>query len=109
MELSPAGGIVKVPASGTEAVLTPAEIQKLIAFSRTVGQQFPSLQDGSGGYLPADVEFAFRGGELTLLQIRPFNESRSAQRSAFLSQLDARFRERGTSRVNLDQVPEEKS
>ena len=81
----------------------------MIAFSKIVGQQFPSLSDGAGGYLPADVEFAFRGGELTLLQIRPFNESRSAQRSAYLSQLDARFRERGMARVNLDQVPEENS
>ena len=44
--------------------------------------------------LPADVEFAFRGGRLTLLQIRPLVESRAAQRNAYLLSLDAAARER---------------
>jgi phosphoenolpyruvate synthase/pyruvate phosphate dikinase len=107
MELSPTGGIVKVPASGTERVLQPAEIEKLVAFARTVGDRFPALQAEDGTHLPADVEFAFRGGRLTLLQIRPFVESRGAQQSAYLSQLDAAFRQRGAARVDLKAVPRE--
>jgi phosphoenolpyruvate synthase/pyruvate phosphate dikinase len=107
MALSPTGGIVKVPASGSETVLQPAEIQKIVAFARTVGGRFPSLQDEDGTHLPADVEFAFRGGELTLLQIRPFVESRGAQQSSYLSQLDAAFRQRGAERVDLKAVPRE--
>jgi hypothetical protein len=105
--LAPTGGIVELPASGTETVLEPAEIRQLIVFSHTVGDRFPSLRDENGNHLPADVEFAFRGGELTLLQIRPFVESGSAQRSSYLVQLDAAFRERGAERVALDAVPEE--
>jgi len=103
--LSPRGGVDKVPASGTSQVLEPGEIQQLIAFSKLVAERFPSLRDEDGTPLPADVEFAFRDGRLTLLQIRAFNESRNAQRSAYLSQLDAEFRERGARRVELDGVP----
>jgi phosphoenolpyruvate synthase/pyruvate phosphate dikinase len=105
--LSPQGGVVKLPASGTSAVLKPEEISKLVAFSRTVAERFPSLRDEEGNSLPADVEFAFKGGELTLLQIRPLVESKSAQRNTFLAQLDARFRSRGTSIVDLNGVPKE--
>jgi hypothetical protein len=70
-----------------------------------VGDRFPSLQAENGSHLPADVEFGFRNGSLTLLQIRAFNESSSAQQSGYLSQLDARFRERGKARVDLNGVP----
>ena len=73
----------------------------------TVGDRFPSLQDEDGTHLPADVEFGFRGGELTLLQIRPFVESRGAQQSGYLSQLDAAFRQRGAKRVDLKAIPRE--
>jgi hypothetical protein len=107
MALAPGGGIVKVPASGTSAVLQPDEMRKLIAFSNVVGNRFPSLRDELGNHLPADVEFAFKDGELTLLQIRPFVESKSAQQSGYLSQLDAAFRERGAALVDLDGVPQE--
>ena len=69
--------------------------------------RFPSLQDEQGGHLPADVEFGFRNGRLTLLQIRPFVESKSAQKSGYLSQLDARFAQRGQARVDLNGVPKE--
>jgi hypothetical protein len=106
-QLNPRGGIDKVPTSGTDAVLTPGEIQRLIQFSQIVGETFPSLQDHQGGHLPADVEFGFRNGQLTLLQIRPFVESKSAQKSSYLSQLDARFAELGQARVNLNGVPKE--
>jgi hypothetical protein len=106
-QLNPRGGIDKVPTTGTDAVLTPGEIQRLIQFSQTVGDTFPSLQDEQGGHLPADVEFGFRNGQLTLLQIRPFVESKSAQKSGYLSQLDARFAQRGQARVDLQGVPKE--
>jgi len=55
--------------------------------------------------VPADIEFAFRGGRLALLQIRPFNESRRAQRSQYLAQLDAAFTTRGDDKVLLGAIP----
>jgi len=105
MALNPKGGITKPRATGTEAVLTPDEIKQLVQFSKIVGSQFPSLQDEAGNYLPADVEFGFLDGRLNLLQIRPFVESSTAQRSAYLGTLDAAFAERGKVLVNLDGVP----
>jgi phosphoenolpyruvate synthase/pyruvate phosphate dikinase len=105
--LSPAGGVVREPASGTQAVLQPEEIEQLIALARDVPKRFASLRDAQGAAIPADIEFAFRDGRLTLLQIRPFVESRSAQRSRYLLGLDALLRERSGGLVARDGVPRE--
>ena len=99
------GGVVKKPASGGEMLLTPGEIKQLVAFARSVPARFPSLRTASGDAVPADIEFAFRGGRLALLQIRPFNESRSAQRSQYLAELDAAFTSRGDDKVLLGAIP----
>jgi hypothetical protein len=106
MVLDPMGGIAKLPATGTDTVLQPAEIAQLIALAKDVRARFVSLRDEAGRPMPADIEFAFRGGRLALLQIRPFVESRRAQGSAYLAQLDAGFRERGRAPVPLDGVPQ---
>ena len=99
------GGVGKAPSSGTDAVLQPGEIAQLIAISTEVNR-FPTLHDEDGQLLPADIEFAFKDGKLALLQIRPFVESKSAQRNLFLSQLDEGIRRRSSARVNLLGVPE---
>ena len=103
--LSPTGGVDHEPASGTEAVLQPGEIDQLVDFARHVHERFPSLRDEAGNPLPADVEFAFRNGRLALLQMRPFVESGRAQGSAYLAGLDAGLRDRGQLPVALDAVP----
>jgi hypothetical protein len=103
--LSPSGGIEHVASSGTDALLTPSEIAALVAFANEVPLRFEGLRDASGKPIPADAEFAFRDGELTLLQIRPFVENKRAQRSQYLVGLDAGLRSRSTSRVRLDAVP----
>jgi hypothetical protein len=99
------GGITRAPASGAEAVLAPGEIDQLIALSREVPNRFATLRDEQGRPLPADIEFAFRNGRLTLLQIRPFVESKSAQKSRYLLDLDAQLRARGSAVVLRDVVP----
>ena len=99
--LAPEGGIVRKPTSGTDRLLQPGEIKQLIAFSKQVPARFPSLRTMTGDPVAADIEFAFRDGKLALLQIRPFNESRRAQKSQYLAQLDAPFAERGDIKVNL--------
>jgi hypothetical protein len=98
------GGVGKAPASGTDAVLQPGEIKQLIAMTREV-EKFPTLRDEDGKLLPADIEFAFKDGKLALLQIRPFVESKSAQRNLYLSELDAGFRKRGSQSVDLAGIP----
>jgi hypothetical protein len=53
------------------------------------------------------VEFAFKDGSLALLQLRPFVESKSAQRNEYLLSLDARLGDRGSDWVDLNGVPKE--
>ncbi|HSJ98701.1 MAG TPA: PEP/pyruvate-binding domain-containing protein, partial [Myxococcota bacterium] len=103
--LSPRGGIVPEPASGTEWVLQPGEVRQLVRLAREVPQKLPSMRTATGEPIPADVEFAFRGGRLALLQIRPFNESKRAQRSQYLAQLDAPARARDGEPVWIGGVP----
>ena len=103
--LSPSGGVAKEPASGAEQVLTPAEIAQLVELARELPTRVATLRGEGGATLPADVEFGFSGGRLTLLQIRPFVESRAAQRNDYLLSLDAGARERASVRVPLDAPP----
>ena len=97
--LAPAGGIAKLPASGGEAVLTQAEINQLVVLAREVPARLPSMRTPNGEAIPADIELAFKDGKLALLQIRPLNESKRAQRNVFLSQLDASFAQRGDAQI----------
>jgi hypothetical protein len=98
------GGISKLPASGTAEVLKRGEIEQLIAMSADVSR-FPTLRDETGNALPADIEFAFKDGKLALLQIRPFVESKSAQRNQYLNGLDEEIKKRSSARVDLMGIP----
>jgi len=96
----PGGGIAKLPVSGAEALLGPDAVRQLIAFAKEIPQQFP--QHGEDGKpVAADVEFAFLKGKLWLLQIRPFNESRRAQGSSYLMQMDKALAANLDRSVNL--------
>ncbi len=103
--LLPEGGMAKVAASGTAAVLTDPEIEQLIAFSRMLPQQFPTIQNAEGRGVPADVEFGFHQGQLVLFQIRPFLESTRARKNRYLIELDEPFSREQLRIVDLDEVP----
>jgi hypothetical protein len=102
---SPDGGIVRLPASGSDVVLQPGEIEQLIAFARDdLPVRFPPITNDAGQPAAADVEFGFVDGRLRLFQIRPFLESRSARGNAYLQEMD-RALESGLERsVKLDEV-----
>ena len=92
-------------AGGDPSVLTEGEIRQLVEFARSVPRRFPSLRDEAGRPVAADVEFAFKDGRLTLLQMRPFVESKGAQSSRFLAELDAELRAKANKTIRLDQAP----
>jgi hypothetical protein len=99
------GGLRTVRATGTDAVLRQNEVSQLIALARDVDARFPGLVRADGTRAPADVEFAFRDGQLAVLQIRPFVDSKRARGDYYLAGLDAGLRERIALSVDLDAVP----
>jgi phosphoenolpyruvate synthase/pyruvate phosphate dikinase len=101
------GGVSKMPASGTPALLSQAEIRHLMDFARTVPDRFPKLLDAGGQPVPADIEFGFYQNQLMLFQIRPFLESTRARQNLFLNNLDSRLQQNHTKRVKLDDIPPE--
>jgi hypothetical protein len=94
------GGIARLPTSGTQVLLTPNEVSQLIAFSQEIEKRFQQ-HDDRGQPAAADVEFAFVNGRLWLLQIRPFNESRQAQASAYLAKMDEALEKNLNRTVNM--------
>ncbi|MBW2714021.1 MAG: phosphoenolpyruvate synthase, partial [Deltaproteobacteria bacterium] len=89
VQLNPQGGIDHFPASGADTLLVKGEIAQLVGLAKDVRERFTSLRDEEGNILPADIEFAFKNGKLALLQIRPFVESKQAQTSSYLAEMDS--------------------
>jgi hypothetical protein len=106
--LRPEGGLVLAPASGTEAVLNISEINQLIALSRELPERFSWLRDDPGRPVPADVEFGFVRGRLSLFQIRPYLESTKAKQNRFLRQLDEVFLRKNERGADRGQLPKER-
>jgi hypothetical protein len=103
-KIDPAGGVRRLPVSGSDAVLKPDEIRQLIDFARGLPERFPPITDAKGAPAPADVEFGFLHGELHLFQIRPFLDSDLARSSAYLQSLDRNPAELAGITVDLNQA-----
>ena len=101
------GGIAKVRASGSEAVLNQAEIKLLMEFAGNGPKRFPSLRGSQGRAVPADIEFGFYENRLMLFQIRPFLESVKARQNLLLNGLDSRLIQNHHKVVNLNEIPEQ--
>ena len=99
------GGVAKVPASGSDAVLDPSEINLLVEFAKTVPDRFPKLKESNGRPVPADIEFGFYQKKLVLFQIRPFLESTRARHNLLLNDLDNRLIENHDRIVDLNEIP----
>jgi hypothetical protein len=102
---NPEGGLYFLPASGSDTVLQPAEVQKLIEFSLNLPNRFPAIVDEEGNAAPADVEFGFLNGELRLFQIRPFLESKKARGIEYLQQMENRMLDNSHVQVDMSMVP----
>ena len=98
------GGVARRPTSGAETLLRTDEVRQLIALADEIPRQFPQLGE-DGKPVAADVEFAFVAGQLWLLQIRPFNESKEARGAAYLRQMDRALDANRKRVVDLREVP----
>ena len=103
---NPAGGVDKLPASGSDTVLQPDEIKQLIVFAKELPEKFPPITDDAGNPAPADIEFGFLDGKLHLFQLRPFLESRHARGSSYLNQMDRSLQGNMSKTVNMQEVPQ---
>ena len=101
----PAGGMRRLPADAPDALLQPAEIERLRRLANDVEARFPLPKTGDGGTPPADIEFGFDDGRLALFQIRPLVENRRARRDLYLADLDRASADAESTLIDLDQTP----
>ncbi|MEX2524392.1 MAG: PEP/pyruvate-binding domain-containing protein [Gammaproteobacteria bacterium] len=99
------GGMQRDHASGAERVLGNDEIEQLVSLGHTLSESYPEQLDAEGRAVPADIEFAFAGGRLYLIQIRPFLQSKRAQRNRMLSELDSAIGDITDRTVDLARQP----
>ena len=102
---NPEGGILKLPASGSDTVLQPGEIAILRQFAADLPNRFPPITDEVGQPAPADVEFGFLHGQLHLFQLRPFLDSKAARSSQYLQAMDAAGSTAQATTVDLQARP----
>ena len=103
--LGEGGGVVKLPASGRERILTGEEIERLRHLADDVESRFPLPKGADGRPVTADIEFGFSHGQLALFQIRPFVESKRAWHSQTLMAMDRRLSQVSNLSVELDKLP----
>ncbi len=99
------GGVLLVPASGADEILTADEIRQLLEFGNSLPDRYPGIIDAEGRAAPADIEFAFVDGQLSLIQIRPFLQSYRAMRNSVLAALDQHVQAGQGPSVDLGKVP----
>jgi len=66
------GGARLVASSGSETVLSRAELDALVRAADTIKAVFEPGKSGDGRLLPWDIEYGFANGNLYLFQVRPF-------------------------------------
>jgi len=101
----PDGGMRRLPADAPDALLQPAEIERLRRLANDVEARFPLPKTTDGSTPPADIEFGFDDGQLALFQIRPLVENRQARRDLHLADLDRMYPDANATLIDLDRPP----
>jgi hypothetical protein len=86
--LIPGGGSHVVAASGEDEVLSPKEVEELVAAGKAVETRLEPARDATGRARPWDIEFGFSNGKLWLFQSRPFIGNESVKNVPALAVLD---------------------
>ncbi|MFN2427444.1 MAG: PEP/pyruvate-binding domain-containing protein [Candidatus Binatia bacterium] len=104
--LIPGGGSRVVASSGKDEVLSPRELDALVAAGKAVQQKLEPARDSSGRPRPWDIEFGFSDGKLWLFQSRPFIGNESVKNVPALAVLDgSAVTAAAKDRLSLAEVP----
>lgn len=95
--LTAGGGSEVQPATGNDYVLTPEELEALVAAALKIEKELAPATDASGKPRPWDIEFGFSGGKLWLFQVRPFVGNEGLKNIPALAALDAGSKQVGGS------------
>jgi phosphoenolpyruvate synthase/pyruvate phosphate dikinase len=97
------GGVEVVPSTGSEVVLTDAQVDELVEAGARIRDEFEASEDSEGRARPWDVEFGFAEGKLWLFQTRPFIGNESLANVPALASYDVP-QAGGGDRISLDSV-----
>src|SRR5262249_52788669 len=102
-QLQPTGGSDIVPASGSDTVLAPSELQDIIAAGQEISENFEPAKDPAGKPKPWDIEFGFSKGKLWLFQCRPFLGNDQLKNIPALAPLEWTTTAKGSDTLSLEE------
>ncbi|MFN2376146.1 MAG: PEP/pyruvate-binding domain-containing protein [Candidatus Binatia bacterium] len=102
--LTTGGGSGNVPSSGKDEVLSPAEVEELVAAGNAVEARLEPALDAMGNPRPWDIEFGFAAGKLWLFQSRPFIGNESVPNVPALAALDGGAAVAAQDRLSLKEM-----
>jgi phosphoenolpyruvate synthase/pyruvate phosphate dikinase len=101
-QLQPGGGSAIVPASGSDTVLAPEEVQQITAAGEKITETFTPVMGAAGKPKPWDIEFGFAKGKLWLFQCRPFLGNDQLRNIPALAPLEGPTTTKGSDRLSLE-------
>ena len=100
--LSADGGSEIVPATGSDRVLSEAELDELISVAKTIVDKLEPAKDPQGRPRPWDIEYGFVDGKLYLFQVRPFIGNEDMANMPALTALDGPASAAAERKIQLD-------
>ena len=102
-QLQPGGGSKIVPASGSDTVLQPNEVEAITAAGQKITETFTPVMDPAGKPRPWDIEFGFASGKLWLFQCRPFLGNDQLKNIPALAPLEGTTTTKGEDMLSLEE------
>jgi hypothetical protein len=102
-QLQPGGGSAVVPASGSDTVLAPEEVQQITAAGQKISETFTPVKNAAGKPKPWDIEFGFSKGKLWLFQCRPFLGNDQLKNIPALAPLEGTTSAKGGDKLSLEE------
>jgi phosphohistidine swiveling domain-containing protein len=102
-QLQPGGGTAIVPATGSDSVLAPRELEDIIGAGKKITETFTPVKNPSGKPKPWDIEFGFASSKLWLFQCRPFLGNDQLKNMPALAPLEGTSSAKGDDKLSLEE------